>query len=163
MKKFSVIEMKSKHKAWAMIIGVIFIAIFGAVLCLVFFKPDDSSEERVSVRDATVAIFEFIDDKDKGYKLFTSEIATFYSFDSLRLEPSEEEFSGDWIYRIIFNPKSKNEIVILFGENNLSVNGRTYMAAEGVDYTNILNWAKWKYDYYDYELRQELLFSPITR
>lgn len=150
--------MKSKHKVGVIIGCGIFVIILIVVLWLVFFKSDDSSEERISVRDTTAASFEFIDDKDKGYKLFTSEIATLWTFDSLNLKPSEEEFSGDWIYRIIYNPKSimpnGNEIVILFGENNLSVNGKTYVAGDGADYTGILNWAKWKYDYYDYELRQ---------
>lgn len=150
--------MTSKRKFGAIIVCSIIVIILVIVLWLIFFRQDNSNEERISVRDTAAASFEFIDDRDKGCKLFTSEIATLWTFDSLNLKPSEEEFSGDWIYRIIFNPESimpnGNEIVILFGENNLSVNGKTYVAGDGADYSGILNWAKWKYDYYDYELRQ---------
>ena len=152
------LETKSKSKIWAIIGSGTIAAALLVVLCLLLLKPDDNEAERISVRNTAAASFEFIDDKDKGYKLFTSEIATLWTFDSLTLEPSEEELSEDWVYRIIFNPgyivKNGNEIVILFGENNLSVNGKTYVASAGVDYNDILNWAKWKYDYYDYELRQ---------
>ena len=146
--------MKGKHKNW-LIVGGIFIAIT-VVICLIFIKPADSESERISVSNTAGASFEFAD--DTGYKLITSEISSLYTFDSLSLEPSDEEFSGDWIYRIIFNPKSimpnGNEIVVLFGKNNLSINGQTYVGADGVDYADILEWAAAKYTFFDYELLQ---------
>jgi len=47
-------------------------------------------------------------------------------------------------------------IVVLFGEKNLSLNGETYTAAPGVDYADILAWAEGKYKYFtDYPLYTE--------
>lgn len=151
-------ETNRKRNIWAIAACSLGAALLIIVLCQIFIKPGDNGSERISVWGTAAACFEFIDDKDKGYKLFTSEIATLWTFDSLCLEPSEEAFKGDWIYRIIYNPKSYvgngKEIVVLFGENNLSINGDTYVAENGVDYADILNWAAYKYKYYDYELQQ---------
>ena len=56
---------------------------------------------------------------------------------------------------ITFNPteysKNTEEVVILFGEESVSINGKTYLG-DGVSYSEILNWASGKYDFFDYEL-----------
>ena len=146
----------SKKKISLIVISGIAVILF-IVIYLLFNKPEnDTSDVMSSVRNSPAATLEFVGDADKGYKLFTSEIATLWTFDSLCIEPSEEAFSGDWIYRLVFNPESfvrnGNEIEILFGEKNLSINGQTYKTEDGVDYQDVLNWAAQKYEYYDYDL-----------
>lgn len=100
-----------------------------------------------------MATFEYKD--DTGYKLITSEIGSLHTFDSLALKSSNTEFSGQWNYRIIFNPssysKNTEEVIILFGDSNLSINGKEY-ESDGGSYSEILNWAADKYVFFDYEL-----------
>jgi len=60
------------------------------------------------------------------------------------------------VYRIIFNPhkysKNTEEVVILFGEECISINGVTYIADDNVLYSDILSWAEAKYKFFDYDL-----------
>jgi len=112
-----------------------------------------------SVRKYSQATFEYAE--DTGFKLITSEIGSLHTFDGLNIEPTDEAFQGEWIYRITFNPKilmpESEEYVILFGETNLMVNGKVYKAADGVDYNDILSsWAEAKYKYFDYELMTDI-------
>ena len=148
--------MNSNRNMWALMIAGILIVAFAMVLWFAFGRPVESEPERPSVSHAPAATMEFAE--DTGYKLITSEIGTLRSFDSLLIEPSDEEFSGEWVYRLVFNPKAMalngEEIVVLFGEKNLSINGQTYTGADGVDYRDILDWAAGKYQYFDYELLQ---------
>ena len=113
----------------------------------------NEKDEREKVSDCAVATFEYIE--DDGYKLITSEIDSLDTFDSLLLKSSDTEFNGKWIYRIIFNPteysKNTEEIVILFGEESVSINGKTYIG-DGCSYSEILNWVSDKYEFFDYEL-----------
>ncbi len=118
--------------------------------------PNVISENSVkAISNCTVATFEFRE--DLGYKLITSEIDTLDTFDSLRICPTQDTFYGEWIYRIVFDPETHitdgDKCIILFGEKNLSINGITYEAEEGVDYSDILNWASSKYKFFDYELQ----------
>ena len=102
--------------------------------------------EREKISDYAVATFEYVE--DIGYKLITSEIDSLDTFDSLLLKPSDTKFDGNWIYRITFNPTEYSmnieEVVILFGEKSVSINGKTYIG-DGVSYSEILNWASGKY------------------
>ena len=145
---------QNKRKMWALMIGGLLIVLLAAALWFIFARPAESEPERPSILHAAAATMEF--SEDTGYKLITSEIGTLRSFDSLLLKPVEEEFSGEWVYRLVFNPKAVmlngEEIVVLFGEKNLSINGKTYTGADGVDYADILDWAAGKYQYFDYEL-----------
>ena len=146
--------MKNKRKMWALMIGGILLVILAVVLCFVFCRPAEKEPERPIISHAAAATMEFAG--DTGYKLITSEIGTLRTFDTLLLQPSEEEFSGEWVYRLVFNPKAMalngEEIIVLFGEKNLSINGKTYTGVDGVDYADILDWAAGKYQYFDYEL-----------
>ena len=146
--------MKNKRKMWALMIGGILIVVLAVILRFTLAKPTEREPERPSVSHAAAATMEFAG--STGYKLITSEIGTLRTFDSLLLQPSEEEFSGEWVYRLVFNPKAAvlngEEIVVLFGEKNLSINGQTYTGEDGVDYADILDWAAGKYKYLDYEL-----------
>ena len=127
---------------------LIFVCIFVLSLC-----KTNEQVEREKISDYAVATFEYVD--HVGYKLITSEIDSLDTFDSLLLKPSDNKFDGNWIYRITFNPteysKNTKEVVILFGEESVSINGKTYIG-DGVPYSEILNWVSGKYDFFDYEL-----------
>lgn len=113
-----------------------------------------SSKIRPAVSGYTFATFE--KQGEKGYKLIDSEIASLYTFDSLRIRPAIEwAFEGDWLYRIVLNPGQEEELEILFGEKNLLVNGKVCTTAEGVSYETILKWISGKYQYFDYELETD--------
>ena len=68
-----------------------------------------------------------------------------------------------WLYRFTYNPpelvhdKDGNsvEIVVLFGAENLSVDGATYTSGEGLPYRKLLNWAETQYQYYADEQEAE--------
>ena len=115
---------------------------------------NQTKTKRETVSDSAVATFEY--NEDNGYKLITSEIDSLDTFDGLMLKQAEVDFTGDWVYRIIFNPQkySKNteEVVILFGEECISINGVTYIADDNVLYSDILSWAEAKYKFFDYDL-----------
>jgi len=127
------------------------------MLLLVGCAGGETKDERERIADFPAAAFEYAE--DQGYKLITSEIGSLATFASIDLRPSDEAFEGDWIYRITFNPKvimpESEEFVVLFGENSVSVNGKTYVPGEGVAYEDVLNWAAGKYEYFDYELQQD--------
>lgn len=127
-----------------------------ALSCIFVLSACTSNNQtkRETVSDSAVATFEYIE--DKGYKLITSEIDSLDTFDSLMLKQAEIDFTGEWVYRIIFNPQkySKNTeaVVILFGEECISINGETYVADDNVSYSDILSWAEAKYKFFDYDL-----------
>lgn len=108
---------------------------------------------------AAAAKLEYVGESKGGYKMITSEIDAMDSFSDLCMMPTSDEFTGDWIYKFVFNPKEivigGKEIVVLFGENNASVDGVTYIPEEGVSYSSILEWVAIKYNQFDYELQYE--------
>lgn len=107
-----------------------------------------------AVSERSSAIFQ--KQGEKGYKRITGEIASLYTFDSLRLRPVMEwGFDGDWLYRILLDPGKDTEMEILIGEKNLSINGKVCYTAEGVPYEEILNWVNEKYAFFDYPLVTE--------
>ena len=127
-----------------------------ALSCVFVLSACTSNNQpnRETVSDSAVATFEY--NEDNGYKLITSEIDSLDTFDGLMLKQTEVDFTGDRVYRIIFNPQkySKNteEVVILFGEECISINGVTYIADDNVSYSDILSWAEAKYKFFDYDL-----------
>ena len=127
-----------------------------ALSCIFVLSACTSNNQtkRETVSDSAVATFEY--NEDNGFKLITSEIDSLDTFDSLMLTQAEIDFTGEWVYRIIFNPQkySKNteEVVILFGEECISINGETYVADDNVSYSDILSWAEAKYKFFDYDL-----------
>ena len=78
------------------------------------------------------------------------------NINNLYIIPSDEEFVEPWLYRFTYNPPevvhgedgNSVEIVVLFGEENLSVDGVTYTSGEGLPYRRLLNWAATQYQYY---------------
>ena len=69
----------------------------------------------------------------------------------MAIQPAEGEFTEEWIYRFTYNPREKmingHEIVILFGETSMSIDGVLYQPEDGVAYDTVLEWARLKYDY----------------
>ncbi len=135
--------------------------LLGAVMLSLAFMLSacgDSEIERPTVNGATAATFEYADEADNGYKLITSEIATLYTFDTLDIVPAQQETPFDWVYRMTINPEEVvhggDEIIILFGEEQMSIDGVPFTSGDGVDYADVLNWAANKYSYFAYELQQ---------
>lgn len=130
-----------------------FILVFGIAGC----SGNSSEEDRPLVTNAPAATFAYIEDIDQGYKVITSEVSSLYTFDDLVLIPSDDTSTFDWIYRVVFNPseivKGGEEITVLFGEEAISINGINYVAANDTDYSDILEWAESKYDFFDYALQ----------
>ena len=143
---------------------VIGVCVAGSILILLIpmffrfiaFYNAEQQTERIQISNAPAAKFEYVDEADIGYKLITSEIALLDSFDTLSLVPADSNFTGEWIYRITFYPKevcpNDTEIIVLFGEESVSIDGQNYSPENGVAYSTILSWAANKYEAFDYEL-----------
>ncbi len=124
------------------------ILVFGICAC----SNTQKTNERLSVNNSYAARIE----KNGSEEVFevTGEIDLFDSFDNLALDTPKNEIPvlGEWVYKITFNPsnivKNSSEIIVQFGESCLSINDKIYVAAEGVDYADILEWAESKYSYF---------------
>lgn len=86
---------------------------------------------------------------DGGAAIVSNE--TTKDLSALTIQPSDEGFTGDWLYRFTYSPAEKvkggDETVVLFGEENMQIDGVTYVAEPGVPYSKILDWAALAYDY----------------
>jgi len=124
-----------------------------------------TESERLIPKDIAAAKFEYAAEEDHGYKLITGELETLTRFfNSLRLEKTDLDFSGDWIYRITFTnivqgtkekiviPEEAYTFIILVGESCLQIDGETLVVPEGVDYSDVLDSITGKYNYFDYDL-----------
>ena len=129
------------------------------MLFLLVFVGCGGEPERgtLDVRNCTCAKFAY--KEDNGYKLVTSEIQNLMTIDSLTIAPTDKTVSGDWIYRIVFDPAEVvpqgKECVVLFCADGMVIDDKNYTAADGVDYADILAWAENKYAYFEYELIAE--------
>ena len=141
--------MKRENIVWAIVTTFVFVVVVAVAFWLTRLPQGQSARIRVAntTSAATIACA-----ADGGSVQVTSEIALLWTLDDLDILPSDEPFAGEWLYRIVFNPSSAveggDEITVLFGPENLSINGQTYVAAEGVDYADILSWAEGKYQYF---------------
>lgn len=129
----------------AFIVVIIFIIMLGAGC-----KQQAIENDMSFIGDLTCAYFEYADEENKGIKVITSEIDQFDSLNSMILEEAESGFTGDWIYRITFNPeelmKDSQEIIVLINKESISINGNNYIHKN--EPGAILNWAKSKYEYF---------------
>lgn len=87
-----------------------------------------------------------VESAESGAVIFANnDVTTTKQLSGLNIQPSDEDFSGEWLYRFTYNPgekvKGADEIVVLFGQENLQMNGVTYVADPGVPYSRILDWA----------------------
>ena len=101
------------------------------------------------IRNSPVVKLEFAGRQD-AEPVFSDNAGTTASIADMRVQAPDGEFDEEWIYRFTYNPQEKvidgNEIVVLFGESSMSVDGVKYLPEDGVDYGDILQWAEGAYD-----------------
>ena len=133
-------------KIW-MILCLIFIASFTLSSCNQKVKTDDIWEQ---VRSAPVVKLESAQQDEEP--IFVDNTGSVTAIADMRIQPSDQTFDEEWIYRFSYNPHEKvldsQEIVILFGSSSLSADGTTYLPEEGVPYDSILEWAESLYQSY---------------
>lgn len=154
--RIALIVKKPKMAIYTLVAVILIVAL--AVGCTFTGAKDEGGEIDAGLwpEDAVIscARFEYAGDKG-GYKLITSEIAQFDSLRSMDLIPTEGDFAGDIVYRLILNwdgiIKDATEYTILVGKDSLSVNGKLYKA-DGYDFSKVLDYFEGKYQYFDYNL-----------
>lgn len=133
-------------KIW-MILCLIFIASFTLSSCNQAVQTDDIWEQ---VRSAPVVKLEWAQQDEEP--IFVDNTGSVTAIADMRIQPSDQTFDEEWIYRFSYNPHEKvldsQEIVILFGSSSLSAGGTTYLPEEGVPYDSILEWAESLYQSY---------------
>lgn len=113
-------------------------------------KPPEGPVFMEEIQRSPCAKFEYRDSGTDGI-FVTGEISGLTSyFPSLILEETGEAVT-DWIYRITFNCKEMysgdDEIVVLIGENGLSINGTAYTTPEGASFSGVVEAMAGKYKY----------------
>lgn len=107
-------------------------------------------EEKDVMEEISSAPMVKVESAEDGEAVIVSNEITKRLLD-LTIQPSDEDFTGDWLYRFTYSPaeevKGGDEIVVLFGEENMQIDGVTYVAEPGVPYGEILDWAALAYDY----------------
>ena len=133
-------------KIW-MILCLIFIASFTLSSCNQAVQTDDIWEQ---VRSAPVVKLEWAQQDEEP--IFVDNTGSVTAIADMRIQPSDQTFDEEWIYRFTYNPNEKvldsQEIVILLGSSSLSADGTTYLPEEGVPYDSILEWAESLYQSY---------------
>ena len=130
-----------------MILCLIFIASFTLSSCNQAVQTDDIWEQ---VRSAPVVKLEWAQQNEEP--IFVDNTGSVTAIADMRIQPSDQTFDEEWIYRFSYNPHEKvldsQEIVILFGDSSLSADGTTHLPEEGVPYDSILEWAESLYQSY---------------
>ena len=107
---------------------------------------------------APIARMECAEDEE-GYLLDTVELQSLAAMD---IRATEGSFTGDWVYCFTFYPRevcpNEREILVLFGEKSLCIDGTLYVPADGGSYASILEWAKNKYEYFILILNKTVSF-----
>ena len=133
-------------KIW-MILCLIFIASFTLSSCNQKGKTDDIWEQ---VRSAPAVKLESAQQNEEP--IFVDNTGSVTAIADMRIQPSDQTFDEEWIYRFSYNPHEKvldsQEIVILFGSSSLSADGTSYLPEGGVPYDSILEWAESLYQSY---------------
>ena len=105
-------------KIW-MILCLIFIASFTLSSCNQAVQTDDIWEQ---VRSAPVVKLESAQQNEEP--IFVDNTGSVTAIADMRIQPSDQTFDEEWIYRFSYNPHEKvldsQEIVILFGSSSLS-------------------------------------------
>ena len=128
--------------------------IMSCLFCLLFVGcKSETAESSIfkEIRTAPVVKLEFAG-QHNDEPLFADNVGTSASIADMRIVPSDEKFTQEWIYRFTYNPHEKvidgHEIVILFGSSLLEIDGVTYIPEAGVAYDTILKWTEGVYNYY---------------
>lgn len=125
------------------------------ILLCIFLLGCKQEETKVpDVSNSTWAYFEYAEEDPPCYKEISSEILVISKmFDTLQLEESSETFSDEeWIYRITFNPSEigyRDQTVVLVFSDHMDVNDVHYVGKDGIEFSNILEYIKAKYDYFE--------------
>ena len=102
------------------------------------------------IQESSVALMES-SDRVKVYVWNMQDLASLSSLqiEEAPLEPADKE--EEWVYRITYNPKDKvsnsEEITVSFHRDYIQIGSEFYQAKQGVDYDDILEWAKSKHEY----------------
>ena len=112
--------------------------------------PAEDSDIMEKIRSAPVVKLEY-SGQEGGKPILSWDPIMMLTWPSMAIQPAEGEFTEEWIYRFTYNPREKviggHEIVILFGETSMSIDGVLYQPEDGVAYDTVLEWARLKYDY----------------
>lgn len=123
--------------------------LFAAIFMVLSFSACQGKEKEPQgpafvekIRHSPAAKFEYRDSETDGI-IVSGEIFGLTSyFTSVLLEETDEAVT-DWIYRITFNCKemciNMEEIVVLIGENALSVDGTAYTTPEGASFSGVVD------------------------
>ena len=126
---------------------LMFITNFTLSSCNQAVQTDDIWEQ---VRSAPVVKLESAQQNEEP--IFVDNTGSVTAIADMRIQPSDQTFDEEWIYRFSYNPHEKvldsQEIVILFGDSSLSADGTTHLPEEGVPYDSILEWAESLYQSY---------------
>ena len=132
----------------AITILITVIVIMALTACSASKEKEKSIFDRI--QESSVALMESSD----GVKVYVWNMQNLASLSSLQieeapLEPADKE--EDWLYRITYNPKDKvsnsEEITVSFHRDYIQIGSEFYLAKQGVDYDDILEWAKSKHEY----------------
>ena len=132
----------------AITILITVIVIMALTACSASKEIEKSIFDRI--QESSVALMESSD----GVKVYVWNMQDLASLSSLRieeapLEPADKE--EDWLYQITYNPKDKvsnsEEITVSFHRDYIQIGSEFYLAKQGVDYDDILEWAKSKLEY----------------
>lgn len=131
---------------------LVLILISTACLLLTACAPDEAEDGIMDeIRSAPVVKLEY-SGQGGGEPAFCYDPVSMSSLADMRIQPSQGEFTEEWVYRFTYNPREKvidgHEIVVLFGETSMSVDGVTYLPEAGVPYAAMLEWAEGKYAYF---------------
>lgn len=131
--------------------------LFAAIFMVLPFSACQGKEKQPEgpvfmeeIQRSPCAKFEYRDSETDGI-FVTGEIFGLTSyFPSVILEESGEAVT-DWIYRITFNCKEiyagDDEIVVLIGENGLSINGTACTTPVGTPFSSVVDAIAAKYQY----------------
>ena len=114
----------------------VLLLICAVCLLLAACAPGEAGDSGVmeEIRSAPVVKLEYAG-QEGGEPAFCYDPVSMSSLAEMRIQPSQGEFTEDWVYRFTYNPREKvitgHEFVVLFGETSISVDGGTSLPGTG--------------------------------
>lgn len=143
--------MKKKYILCVIPISILLIA---TVWCLIInFRPKQKESPIQKIGESPCAKFECRNSKEDGILISSEIFLLSNTFSSLDLVESEIPVT-DWLYRITFNcaelfqNNRDNEIVVLIGDNAMSIDGKSYCTPEDVPFESVVELFDSKYKYF---------------
>ena len=124
------------------------------IMIMVLTACSASKEKEKSIFDRIQESSAALMESSDGVKVYVWNMQELASLSSLQieaasLEPADKE--EDWLYRITYNPKDKvsngEEITVSFHRDYIQIGSEYYLAKQGADYDDILEWAESKHEY----------------